>query len=441
MWTGRIASGGVGMALDLHSTAVQLEVLSRWQRNVRGQHAARLDRAFELLRTVSGYDLNAHVEASAGRFNFLPAGLATDPNTGVAGDPGERHEASRVPDDFCVMSVDGSHIDVDRHIPIRCYLINLGGCVLNYGHSHDAYLFSEPSLPATERELYLQDTGSESRFHEQPLEGALLGLKRTVEEASALARLVKNKAPSDRPVLALLDGSLILWQLGGGQQNQYPDFVRRAFLQDGIVEALESIRNISERSTIAAASYISLPNARDVVNLLRLAQCDYSPLGDCSRHCRTTLPGERHCDTVHSLTDRDLFARLLAPGERSTLFYTRSSVVRDHYGPPAAGFPLPERPHAIGFFYLNVGQEIARVEVPAWVASNETLLSLTHTLVLDQARRGDGYPPAIQEAHEQAVLTGTDRALFQSLLMEVLEEAKLPVYTSEKQRSKRYRSV
>ncbi len=89
------------------------------------------------------------------------------------------------------------------------------------------------------------------------------------------------------------------------------------------------------------------------------------------------------------------------------------------------------------FYYLNVGEEIARVEVPRWVAQDETLLALGHSLILDQCRRGQGYPVAISEAHEQAVLNGNDRQIFKDLLARSLEDLGLPNYTSEKERSKR----
>ena len=38
-----------------------------------------------------------------------------------------------VPQDWTALSVDGSHIDVDRHLPLRCHLINLGGCAITFG--------------------------------------------------------------------------------------------------------------------------------------------------------------------------------------------------------------------------------------------------------------------------------------------------------------------
>ena len=93
--------------------------------------------------------------------------------------------------------------------------------------------------------------------------------------------------------------------------------------------------------------------------------------------------------------------------------------------------------HQVYFYYLNVGPEIARVEIPHWVAKDETLLSLGHSLILDQCRRGQGYPVAISEAHEQVVITGSDRQMFKRMMAEALEREGLPVYTSEKERSKR----
>ena len=38
-----------------------------------------------------------------------------------------------VPQDWTALSVDGSHIDVDRHLPLGGHLINLGGCAITYG--------------------------------------------------------------------------------------------------------------------------------------------------------------------------------------------------------------------------------------------------------------------------------------------------------------------
>ena len=93
------------------------------------------------------------------------------------------------------------------------------------------------------------------------------------------------------------------------------------------------------------------------------------------------------------------------------------------------------------FFYVDVGHEIARVEVPGWVAEDEARLALVHALVVDQCDRGRGYPVALMEAHEQAVVGGADRRFFVQAVESALSSQRLPVYSSEKARSKRIRMM
>ena len=161
-------------------------------------------------------------------------------------------------------------------------------------------------------------------------------------------------------------------------------------------------------------------------NALRVALCPHDVVDtDRCTDCKT-----RDCEKIAGIQDRDLFDGLLKPGERSSLFLNQSSVVREHYGP-----------HQIYFFYLKTGEEIARVEFPQWVAANPPLLELAHSLVLDQCQRGQGYPLALSEAHEQAVVTGADRENFWQLVESSLIEEHLPASASAKSQSKRTRWV
>ena len=75
------------------------------------------------------------------------------------------------------------------------------------------------------------------------------------------------------------------------------------------------------------------------------------------------------------------------------------------------------------------------------MAQDENLLNVTHSLVLDQCRRGQGYPVALSEAHEKAVVTGADREQFWQLVESSLVEEHLPTLTSAKSLSKRTRWV
>ena len=85
--------------------------------------------------------------------------------------------------------------------------------------------------------------------------------------------------------------------------------------------------------------------------------------------------------------------------------------------------------------------EIARVEMPSWVAQDEMMLEFVHAGVLDQCERGPGYPVSLMEAHEQAVITSVDREYFVDLIGNALDKERLPNYLSEKNRSKKLKWI
>ena len=91
---------------------------------------------------------------------------------------------------------------------------------------------------------------------------------------------------------------------------------------------------------------------------------------------------------------------------RSPVFASNSSVLSNLYG---------EHRH-VGFFFLNTGGEISRVELPQWVWEEPEQLALVHALVSDQLSLGRGYPIALSEAHEQAVVAVSERSLFFDLV-------------------------
>ncbi len=93
----------------------------------------------------------------------------------------------------------------------------------------------------------------------------------------------------------------------------------------------------------------------------------------------------------------------------------------------------------MNFFYVHADEEIARIEVPAWVSDDETTLGMVHSIALDQCRLGPGYPITLMEAHEQAVVTGSDRRIFEEMIDNALASQLVPVHTSQKSRSKRLR--
>ena len=72
------------------------------------------------------------------------------------------------------------------------------------------------------------------------------------------------------------------------------------------------------------------------------------------------------------------------------------------------------------------------------------MLHLVHALVYDQCLRSPDYPPyppALQEAHEQAVITTAERRLVEELVERALAERGIVYARSAKDRSKRTRGV
>ena len=400
------------MSLDLSKLISQIVDLATSLKIREGERQAKLEFALKTLKS-SAADINGlkqKVEAS--KSTWLVAGLKESIDL--------RQTAPHCPDDFMVLASDGSHIDVDRHQSAHCFLINIGMAQLQYGRNPDAQLLSFPSLYFKDADVVI--TSAEGR--QIPIEGQLLGIKRGIEECRWLTERV-NELNMDLPLVALLDGSLILWRLA---EQIYPDFVIRELLLDGLLKYLSRLRELSRRRPLAVASYISFPRSTEVVNLLRLAVCPHQPV-DCDRYCSGKFEG-RECDVVGGLLDRDLFARLLTPGQRSALFSSRSSVVVKYYGA-----------NEVNFFYVRLDGEVARVEVPLWVAENEKLVGLVHSTILDQCRLGLGYPVALSEAHEQAVVNAADREQFWGLVEQVLSEDGIFLESSAKMQSKRARWI
>jgi len=401
------------MSLDLTRVAAQVGNMVARLKASGEERRRRLQTALDTLndKSLDLEGLKKKIESS--QTTWLVAGL-TD---GLS----PRYKPPPLPPEFSILATDGSHIDVDRHQSTRCYLINIGAVVLGYGANPRAFLDSFPALYFGDEELVIAPEGAKGRA--QPIEGALLGIKRGVDECQRLAELARE-LPKDSSSLALLDGSLILWGLAG---QSYPEFVTEALLIKGFLRYLEEIRRLNAERRLALASYISFPRSTDVVNALRVALCPNETI-DTDKDCEKCA--SRECEAVAGVQDRELFANTLEEGERSALFSSQSKIVKDHYGG-----------HWVHFFYLRVDGEIARVEIPQWVAQGESLLDLTHSLVLDQCRRGQGYPVALAEAHEQAVVTGADRESFWQLVESLLIGEHLPTPTSAKSFSKRTRWV
>jgi len=368
----------------------------RW--NVLQQVLAAFDEAEVLQRLASARTSWLLARTHAGYFDRLPS--------------------PAVPRSYRVVATDGSVIHPDRHTPLRYYVLNVGYAILQYGAICEALLDVETQLCANDEELYVTD-----RSRRVPVAGAVLGIRRAVAELEAAVRLASNDISLS--TLAILDGTLILWGLEG-----LPDFV----VSWGLKPFLAALAAFREKR-VPVAGFISFPGSSDVYNVLRVAVCDYPLHGlpvNCD-HCRARIVTEGHrpaCDQLPDIPDRELFEKALAlqPGERSQVFQSSSRVL-DHYPPE----------DRIVFFYLHTGTEVARVEVPAWVAADQEMLDFVHGVLVDQCNRARGYPLALQEAHEQAVIHAEERETLLTMIEQLLAEHGMLLRESAKQRSKRGR--
>jgi NurA-like 5'-3' nuclease len=121
--------------------------------------------------------------------------------------------------------------------------------------------------------------------------------------------------------------------------------------------------------------------------------------------------------------------RLLKVGECSPLWQSQARILQE------------SGEHHIYFCYLHVGTEIARVEMPAWTALDTELRSQALQIILAQVQKGYGYPVALAEAHNQAVVTSGDRRRFFAILEQQMVKTGLRNVTTSYKESRKRSSI
>ena len=137
-----------------------------------------------------------------------------------------------------------------------------------------------------------------------------------------------------------------------------------------------------------------------------------------------------HACAFRGLTDAHIVGRKLARWERSGLFRVRSNVHDPYYGL-----------HRVYFFLLATGDEIARVEVPEWVARDQALLGTLHAVLTDQIQKGFGYPAVLARADDRAVISLSDRTVLDTLVQQELARHGVVARPSAKLSRKQVRTV
>ena len=329
-------------------------------------------------------------------------------------EPLDKHyEVRPAPYSHSVFATDGSQISPSHHEIAYCYLINIGQIMIHYGQSLHPLLDSLPEVFYKTEDLYI------SRQWGIRLE-EWMGYRRTVSEAEMLAEMACNwvlppGGHANVPNLALVDGSLIYWFLDG-----LPVEARDKILPP-ILASCERLRS----TRIPMIGYVSASRSTEGLNFLRLHACEHEH-PNCVVHCGDLFE-KFPCQKIDSLRDSSFWANRLEPGQRSPLYRSNLRIL-----------DLYEDEQRVYFCYVNVGTEVARIELPAWVVEDRDLFEQSLSIVMAQVQKGYGYPVALAEAHNQAVVRGGDRARFFGLLEQQLIKAGLRnVGTSYKEARKR----
>ncbi len=317
------------------------------------------------------------------------------------------------PEAYTAMATDGSEIDPDRHGGSGdFYLINVGRVRIPYGQpAREVELRSVSSLGYTEEDLFIVDPRDPRR--QVPMRDRHLDAQRAVEELRALADLADGESNLTEPALALVDGTLLFSVL----EERPRDFLRARFYSD-FVHQLERLR----QARIPVAAYASRTRGLDLVHLFR-AICGSTPLV-------CTVCNGAHACALRGLNDAHLIGRGLERWERSGLFRVRSNVHDPYYGI-----------HRVYFFLLNTGDEIARIEIPEWVARDQAQLSALHGMLVDQCLKGFGYPAVLARADDRAVISLGDRSVLDTLVQQELARRGVVARPSAKLSRKQVRTV
>ncbi len=310
--------------------------------------------------------------------------------------------------DYRVLASDGSQIMPERHDHLSCFLVNVGVVDIDY-RTATAKLTTTPRVSWAPEDVYPLVGG-----FRQEADPRVVGARRFQAECDALAERVADAPGGPGATVALMDGTLLLWWL-----EPEPDRLRGLHPDDLKVQVFAAFNAFMARgrqSGALVASYLSAPRTNDVVSMLKTVLCTEDPV-DCDRcpydagkkqwHAQLEIAGasllpvpSKPCEEANPVSDATLHWSLLAVGQRSSRFRSSARV--------AAAYDSP-----IDFVYLHAGDEIARLEFPAWTTPDG--LEALCGAVLDQCRKGLGYPVALSEAHEQAVVKASDRRAFLEL--------------------------
>jgi len=387
--------------LDLSRLRDQLDSFEEYEAEVRDRRTEQQRRARAALRACGEQwtDVQAAVEAAEPR--RLVAALREAPTTTTP--------APERPTPITVVATDGSQIYPDRHVDPMFFLLNVSQVGFQYGTREEPLVDAEPRL------RFQDDLSAHVDEALGSMTTELVSALRDEMELERLLDAARTAQVDERPLVALADGTLIRWMIRG---------MNNEAVEEQLIARYTEYLQAFQRDGLPLASYVSMPATTEVVNLLRFVVGELEALPPEDVAVTPDAP------PLDGLLDRHVFDVVLNPGERSATFGSTSHIQRS--------YPKGSEVH---YFYLKVPSragpgEMSRVEVPKWVAEDERLLDRIHATVLRECEKGEGYPLALSEAHERAVIRASEREAFFRLMERRLRRAGLSPTDSRKRRSK-----
>ncbi len=334
----------------------------------------------------------------------------------LEGDLAERLNVAYPPPDFTpeqaiIIAADGSQIYPDEQAAVHYYVLNVALFVFHHGQDMLPQQISMPRL------VYHKDYVHDQ--YENVIGNRTVDARRTVAEMQRLAEVAwEYRERGAGPLIALYDNQLLFWantDIHGGDQL--------------FKEYQAALTHLQDAGAILAG-YVDNPiRGRMMLRLLYLLSL--ADEADVKAHERELAQG----GDLEGLRDKHLFRSMLRPGERSALMVQNS--------PNNLAYKQRGDSYEIASFYIRVGtwdrSNIARVDIPVWVARDKALVNQLHALILSQCmlQGRNPYPYALTRADELARVTGKDKAKLDELIgIELRRKGIDPHSVSAKSRGK-----
>jgi hypothetical protein len=325
------------------------------------------------------------------------------------------YPAPETPSSMTIIAADGSQIYPNERSPVHFYLLNIGLYVYHHGVNHLPEQITYPTLAY--HSAYIHDD------NKRLVTNRTVDARRTVAEMEALAEKAwEMRKLVDHPLIALYDNKLLFWvtsEVSGSKEIEKKYHAAMTQLYD--------VQANGTRTTLAG--YVDSPQGSVVLRLLHLLSLASDDDIKIKQH-EIRAGGD-----LEGLRDVSLFWSILRPGERSALMVQNS--------PSNFEYKKLGADREIAFFYIKVGDEtksnIARVDVPMWVARDEDAINDLHAILLEQStmQGRNPYPYALTRADELAYVGGKDKAKLDEMInIELRRKGIDPVLYSAKARGK-----